>query len=88
MDHWFEYLEKNVKLPVKARYIGEPTRNLRPGVEILINGFVDVDYDYGVLGSAIYQNRPLQVPLCDVEILEGSQKTEALEDYIVWFVNR
>lgn len=88
IDLWFEHLEKTVKLPIKARYIGEPTQNLRPGVEILINGFVDADYDYGVLGSATYQNRRVQVPLCDVEVLNSNKNTEALEDYIVWFVNR
>lgn len=87
VEHWFEYLENNVELPVKAQYIGNSNRNLRFGAEILINGFADADDHYGVIGSAIYQKRWLQVPLCDLKVLESSKKTEALEDYIVWFAN-
>lgn len=87
MDYWFEHLENNVELPLKARYIGDSNQNLRFGAEILINGFADADDHYGVIGSAIYQKRWLQVPLCDLEVLESSKKTEALEDYIVWFAN-
>ncbi|MCE7925820.1 MAG: hypothetical protein DYG98_22445 [Haliscomenobacteraceae bacterium CHB4] len=88
MDHWFEHLENQVELPVKARYVGDSSANLRHGAEILINGFADTDDDYGVIGSAIYQKRRIQVLLCDVQVLESSKKNEALEDYIVWFANR
>lgn len=88
MDHWFEYLENNVELPVKAKYVGDSSQNLRHGAEILINGFAETDDDYGVIGSAIYQKRWIQVLLCDVQVLESSKKSEALEDYIVWFANR
>lgn len=87
MHHWFEYLESKVELPVKARYTGDSNQNLREGAEILINGFVDADADYVVIGSAVYQKRWIQVLLCDVKVLESSKKTEALEDYVVWFAN-
>jgi Calcium binding len=88
MHHWFEHLENNIELPIKAKYTGDSTQNLRQGAEILINGFVDADDHYGVIGSAKYQKQWIQVPLCDVEVLESSKKTEALEDYIVWFANQ
>jgi len=88
LDHWLEHLENKVQLPVKALYTGDSSQNLHQGAEILINGFVDADEHYGIIGSAKYQGRRIQVPLCDVEVLESSKKTEALEDYGVWFVNR
>ncbi len=88
MNHWFEYLEEHVTLPVKAKYIGESSINVHHGTIIEINGFEDANDDFGVIASAKYQRRWIQVPLCDLEIVEISPETQALDDYIVWYVNR
>lgn len=88
MTHWFEYLETNLDLPVRMKYVGNSNQSLSNGAEILLNGFIDADDMYGVIGSAIYGRQRVQVLLCDVEVLEKSKKTEALEDYIVWFANQ
>lgn len=88
MDHWFEYLETHIQLPLNAKYIGDSSRNLSYGAILQINGFTEADEDYGVIGSARFNKRWVEVPLCDIEVLEPSSQTQALEDYIVWFVNR
>lgn len=88
MDHWFEYLEEHVTLPVQAKFIGDSSINLHHGALIQINGFADADDHYGVIGSAKYQKKWIQVPLCDVEILEITPETQALDDYIVWYANQ
>lgn len=88
MDHWFEYLENNVTLPVQAKYIGDSSALLHYGAIVEVNGFADAADDYGVIGSLKYGTRRIQVPLCDVELLEITPPIQALHDYIVWFVNR
>ncbi len=88
MQHWFEHLEDNLIIPCTAIYRGDSNKKLRNGAEITINGFVDADDDYGVIGSAIYNRSWIQVLLCDVEPVEKTKNTEALSDYAVWFANR
>ena len=88
MDHWFEYLENHVVLPVQAKFIGDSGPNLPYGALIEIRGFDDADDDYGVIGYVLHGKRRLQVPLGDVEILEVTPAAQALDDYIVWFANR
>ncbi len=87
MDYWFEHLENNLEFPIRVKYIGDSNQSLRQGAEIILNGLADADDFYGVIGSGRYDRRSVQVLLCDVQILEG-KKTEALEDYIVWFANQ
>lgn len=84
---WFEHLEENVKLPLKAKYIGDSSHHLHQGAVVIINDFEDADDLYGVIGSGTYQKRRIQLPLCDIEILEPDPTNQALDDYIVWFVN-
>lgn len=88
MDHWFEHLENNVKLPVTATYIGDSSQNLRYGDIIKIDGFLDTDDDYGVIGTAKNGRYIVQLPLCDIQLSEITHETQALDDYITWFVNR
>jgi Calcium binding len=88
MDHWFEYLETQTELPLIVKYIGDNNLNLHNGAILQIIGFADADDNYGVIGAGIYNKRQIQVSLCDVEVLESSSGSQALEDYIVWFVNR
>ncbi len=88
MDHWLKYVKTHVKLPVKAKYIGENTQNLRYGAIVEINGFADADEIRGVIGFAKYDKRRIQVPLCDVGIEDPTSETQALDDYIVWFMNQ
>jgi hypothetical protein len=85
LDHWFEYLEEHVTLPVQAKYVGDNSNNLHHGALLEINGFADTDDEYGVIGAARYGKRWVQVPLCDVEVLEITPGSQALDDYIVWF---
>jgi hypothetical protein len=88
MQHWFEHLDKNLDIPVKVKYTGDSNQNLRYGSELVINRLKDADDTYGVIGSGKCQGRQVQVPLCDVEVLEFSEKTQILEDYVVWFANQ
>jgi Calcium binding len=84
---WFEYLEDNIKLPLKATFIGDSMHQLHHGAEVIIYGIEDANDVYGVIGAATYQKRRIQVPLCDIEILEPDATNQALSDYIVWFAN-
>jgi len=88
MDHWFEYLENNLDLPVKVKYTGDSNQHLHHGAEILLNGFADADDFYGVIGTGKHDRRMVQVLLCDVEVMGNSKETEALDDYVIWFANR
>jgi len=88
MDCWFEYLENNLEIPCPATYVGDSNRHLRHGAEVTVNGFVDADDLYGVIGSVIYKRRWMEVPLCDVKPKESTKSTQALEDYVIWFANQ
>lgn len=88
MDHWFEHLENNIKLPIKVKYVGDSKNSLQYGADLLLIGFEDADDFYGVIGGAQYNRRRIQVLLCDVQVLEVDKNSEALDDYVVWFANR
>lgn len=88
MDYWFEHLESNLEFPIRVKYVGDSNQSLHQGAEIILNGLEDADDFYGVIGSGRYDRRSVQVLLCDVQILEKDKKSEALDDYIVWFANQ
>lgn len=88
IHHWFTHLYRNMEIPCKVIYKGGSNPDLRPGMEITINGLLDANDKAGVIGSTMHNRRLVQVRLCEVAPAEKTHGTEALEDYVVWFANR
>ncbi len=87
IDTWFEHLENNVELPCKVIYNGDPTKDLRYGAEIILDGILDSDEHYGVIGCGKLNGKIVNFPLCDVELKTITLENQALDDYAVWFAN-
>jgi hypothetical protein len=89
IHHWFALLAKNLEIPCKVIYKGGSNASLQPGTEITLNGLLDANDKEGIIGTAIFNRRSVQVRLCEVAPVKNApQDVEALEDYLVWFAKR
>ena len=89
---WKNYLEKNLKFPIKAEVVELMKRGpLRIGERVIIYGideFVDeLRGLFAQVGSE--KSKRLAFPLADLEVLDKkSQNYQPIRDYVVWYANR
>ncbi len=88
MEAWQEHLESNMKLPLRVKYTGRSTQDLRHGDEVTLLAVLDYDDLRGLIGSGKVNRRSVSLLLCEVEVVEENEASLALQDYIVWFANR
>jgi len=89
---WKNYLEKNLKFPIKAEVVELMERgSLRVGERVIIYGIDEfVDELRGLFAKVgAEKSKRLAFPLADLEVLaKKSQNYQPIRDYVVWYANR
>lgn len=87
---WEKYLHESLSFPFKAQ-VSEPqeSERLREGDKVTVVNISGLDDLYGIITGIRHGAEELDVPLCDLEVVEkNSSNKEVVRDYAVWYANR
>ena len=86
---WEKYLEENLRFPFVAEVSEHQERGWPPqGNRIKVLKISALDDLYGIIVSSRWGSRGIDLPLCDLAVIDKGANERTVSDYAVWFANR
>ena len=90
LQKWVEYLKKELTFPIQAIVSESQDKGfINYGDQVLIKSLPHIVDMYGVIASIRLNGKKYEFPLCDLTVIDKTQKDfQLIDDYSIWFANR
>jgi len=88
LDAWQSHLEENLSFPFEAEVYKESNVGpLETGDEVRVIEVFNSTNIYGIIAELEKGKDNYQLPLCELEVEEGTPNYQFVKDYKIWFAN-